>query len=51
MLFRSRDNLVMIGDSEPSSLLSSAIENSLLEVNNQLKVVPIEFTDEEDEPL
>jgi len=48
---RARDNLVMIGDSEPSSLLSSAIENSLLEVNNQLKVVPIEFTDEEDEPL
>jgi len=50
VITRAKAHLCLIGDCAPTSLLQPAIENSLIDVKNQLEVAPIEFTDD-DEPF
>ncbi len=51
ILTRAKEQLFMIGSEEPSRLLNDAIENGLLRFQDQSKVAPIEFTEDEDDPF
>ena len=48
---RAKEALHMIAEGSSTALLKDAIEQGLLDVDNQLAVEPIQFSEEDDEPL
>ncbi|BBO87149.1 DNA helicase [Desulfosarcina ovata subsp. ovata] len=51
VITRAKEQLFMVGTEAPTSLMSDAIANGIINFQDQAKVVPIEFTEDEDAPF
>lgn len=51
VITRAKDHLYIVGNETPCALLDPAIEAGIVDLKNALEVVPIEFTDDDEDPF